>query len=306
MTDYFKPRHPLLVLVWGFGLLLVLTVPSILGIAFGALLGGLSLESFAGGNASNPNAILGRGIGAAVIGIPFVFLTVRYLWRRSLDWMKLRFNLALTVLGLLLGIALTLIVVGVTGTIADVRVAADPSRFTSGELARILIGNLLLMTVVGLAEETAFRGMVVREWAVRWGWLVASMAGGLYFGVMHLGSLGRLNVLSILQILVAAVAVTLLFVALYVRSHSLWLSIGFHAGWNFSLMSLLGTTMSGRESSFSLYQIVISGSDILTGGRFGIEASAITIVAYLVTALACITLFRFGKPLLPNREPNSN
>jgi membrane protease YdiL (CAAX protease family) len=306
MTDQFKPRHPLLVLIWGFGLLIVLSVPQLFGLFTGALFGGLSLGSFAAGKETNPDAILGRGIGAAVIGIPFAFLMIRYLWRRSLDWMRLRFNFAITVLGLLLGIALTLIIVGIIGTVADVQITADPSRFSGGALAKMLIGNLLMMTMVGITEESAFRGMVIREWATRWGWLVASLAGGLYFGVMHIGGISHPTIVSILQVIIAATAVTLLFVALYVRSHSLWLSIGFHIGWNFSLISLLGTPMSGNLSSYSLYQLSISGSDVWTGGEFGIESSVITIVTYLAVAWACIKLFRFGKPLLASSAPNSN
>jgi hypothetical protein len=74
-----------------------------------------------------------------------------------------------------------------------------------------------------------------------------------------------------------------------VKSLSLWLPIGFHAGWNYSVSGLLGTTMSGQANSHGLLNLSVQGPSLFTGGAFGIEASA---VAVFVTArmVPCVLL----------------
>ncbi len=66
-----------------------------------------------------------------------------------------------------------------------------------------------------------------------------------------------------------------------VRSKSLLLPIGFHIGWNFCLIAVLGTTISGDESKFGLLNTELSGSSILTGGEFGLELSVVSLIFYI-------------------------
>jgi len=266
MDTVFKPRHPLLVLVWSFGLLLVMNLHQYLGAIIGSMMGGLSFESVISGKEQNLLSYCGKGLVAGFVGIPLIYLTVKYLWRRSFDWIKLRFDGRLAIGGFAFGLVLPLVVLALVSIIGDVNITATPSRLPVSELAMILVSTLFLMAFVAYSEEAVFRGMAVREWASRWKWPISTVLGGLFFGSMHLSGLDSNSpIISAIWILVAATAVSVLFVALYVRGNSLWLPIAFHAGWNLCLQGILGVTISGKESPFSLYQMNISGPAWLTG-----------------------------------------
>ena len=161
--------------------------------------------------------------------------------------------------------------------------------------------------VVALSEELVFRGMAVREWAVIMGWPLATIFGGLYFGMVHLvGLLPRIAGLEAVWIIVSALIAGILFTAMYIRSKSLWLPIGFHFGWNLCLQLFFGTTVSGQEVTFGLYRTELSGPAFLTGGAFGVEASVITYVIYIAVALLFLRYSKVGKPELLASRPNSD
>ncbi|PWB70058.1 hypothetical protein C3F09_09765 [candidate division GN15 bacterium] len=304
MSDTIRPRHPLLVLVWSFGILIAMNLHQYLGVLIGAMMGGFTFEEVISGKGRNLFSQLGHGVTAVVIGLPLAWLIIRFLWRRSFDWMRLRFNGRLALGGFALGLLLPLAVLTVISAVGNVNVTAVPSRLTAGDFAVILAGTLCWMSFIAFSEETVFRGMVVREWASRWGWKAATLLGGLWFGALHLtGIEGGLTFVSAIWVLIAGVAVTVLFVALYVRGRSLWLPIGFHLGWNLCLDGLLGVTISGKEPGFSLFQMNTSGPAWLTGGAFGMEASVVAIAVYLAVAILVLRLGRPGGIQILNPRP---
>lgn len=63
--------------------------------------------------------------------------------------------------------------------------------------------------------------------------------------------------------------------ALYVFTRRLWVPIGLHAAWNFTQGSIWSGAVSGTAQAEGLVKPVIGGSDWLTGGAFGVEASVI-------------------------------
>lgn len=144
----------------------------------------------------------------------------------------------------------------------------------------------------GVAEELIFRAMAARELSLVLGWPLAVLAAGAYFGVVHLaGQIKTLTVRTGLTIMVSSIFVSFLFVAMYVRSGSLWMPIGFHAAWNYSLVGILGLPMSGKETECGLLKTTLKGSPRLTGGETGMEASAVALVAYAVIGLLFMLLF---------------
>ena len=93
---------------------------------------------------------------------------------------------------------------------------------------------------------------------------------------------------SALAIMVASLAVSFLFVAMYARSGSLWLPIGFHAAWNFSLVGILGLPLGGKSTRAGLLETRLDASSWWTGGpvgSVGIEVSPVAVAAYLVVGL---------------------
>ncbi|MFC2095899.1 lysostaphin resistance A-like protein [Candidatus Bipolaricaulota bacterium] len=131
-----------------------------------------------------------------------------------------------------------------------------------------------------------FRAMAARELSLVVGWPLAVLIAGVYFGLVHLvGQIKTLTAKKVLAIMVSSIFVSFLFVAMYVRSGSLWMPIGFHAAWNFSLVGILGLPMSGKETNYGLLKTTLTGPGWLAGGQIGMEASAVALVAYAVVGL---------------------
>ncbi len=303
-TQTFKTRNPLLVLVWTFGLFVFAQFHQYAGVLLSSLLSGASFEAIISGEFSDHNCVLGTGISALVLGVPLVYIAAKYLWRRDFDWMRLRFDPRLLFGGLGLGLLLPFGALATVWLFGEITVAGGPSRFETTVLISILAGALAQALFVALVEEVVFRGMVVREWAVKWGWSIAAVLGGLYFGLLHVPAvLGDASITNILWVLAAAIAVTGMFVALYVRSGSLWLPIGVHLAWILTLDTFIGATMSGQDSEFGLYQTELSGPDFVTGGEFGLEASIGAILVYAAVALVALFWSRKGKPKLLESQP---
>jgi hypothetical protein len=147
----------------------------------------------------------------------------------------------------------------------------------------ILVGQITWILFNTLSEEVIFRGMVAREFALRWGWPLATLGSGVFFSVIHMvGLIPILTPVLVVGILVAGLVANALFVLLYVKGRSLALPFGCHFAWNFALAGLIGTTMSGAEQSFGLFRVELAGPLVLTGGEFGVEMSAVGIVISLV------------------------
>ena len=87
---------------------------------------------------------------------------------------------------------------------------------------------------------------------------------------------------------------------LYALTRSLWLVIGYHAAWNIMQGPVLGVPISGTGEGPSLVSTVAHGSEWLTGGAFGTEASLVTVtVATLVNIVLVIVLIRSRRIVEP-------
>ncbi len=283
-----KPRNALLVVVWSFGLYLLIYMTQYAYFGIGVAVTGAEFGQLAGGEIKTYQTVFLRGLVGLLLGIPATFLVTRYLWRRPWDWLRLRFHSRYLLGGSIAGTTTALIVTAILYAAGIAHFTGSPDRFPVNQLVVLLIGHFGWVIFISILEETVFRGMAVREFARRWGWPLATIVGGLYFTAIHLIAIVPILTprLSI-TILVAGMAASALFTALYIRSRSLWLPIGFHAGWNFALAAILGTTMSGRSRSFGLFRTELSGPDLLTGSEFGVETSVVT-VAIMVIIMVCV------------------
>lgn len=297
-----KSRNPFVVLIWSFALFILIHTTQYVGCLFASVVTGATFESVISGAFSNHLTQLCQGLTASVLGIPFALFVVKFLWRRPFAWIRLQFDVKLLFYGLILGIGLPAVTLLVVGIFGDLHIAANPTRFTNNEIISILAGSLGWVMFIAITEELVFRGMAVREWANRWGWPVASLFGGIYFGIVHVIALSGISILTVLWILIAASVGNILFVALYVRGQSLWLPIGFHAGWNLCLKTFLGVTISGKESPFGLFVIETSGGDLVTGGVFGLEASVVVMVISIIVTVLLLRFSRSGKPRLMDSD----
>lgn len=148
-----------------------------------------------------------------------------------------------------------------------------------------LVESLFTFLVVAVGEEVLFRGIVFRMIDDRWGTAVGLVASALIFGFVHISNTNA----TVWSSLAIAVEAGLLLAAAYKWSGTLWLPIGIHWSWNFFQGPVFGFAVSGNGTP-SLISPVIQGSDWLTGGTFGAEASLPAFVLGLALAVVFLVL----------------
>jgi len=284
-------RHPLLVLAWSFGLFILAHCTQYIYMFIVSHFGGVSMLTLLRGELSGPRILLVQGLIALILGLPVTFLAVKYLWRRKREWMGAVFNYRLLGYGIILGLVLPVVILLLISIPASVNLVGGPSRFLFYEIIFILVGNLGYIIFVSVLEEYIFRGMAMREWSERWGWPIAALLSGVYFGVAHLiAILPHISFWYFIKSALMISVASLLFAAMYYRTRSLWLPIGFHLGWNLCMKAIMGTITSGNNNVYGLFETLVNGPELWTGGAFGIELSIITLVVYLILTLLVIKI----------------
>jgi len=174
--------------------------------------------------------------------------------------------------GVLAGIALFATVIGILW-VAGVYQPQGWRSFNGIGLA------FLFWLAVGVNEEIQFRGLAYRLCSKIFGTWGAVILSGVLFGIAHGIEPGATATA------ISSVALAGLFLgAAFALTGRLWLPIGIHAGWNFAEGSLFGTAVSGNTVGGSLITAKLTGPEILTGGRFGPEASIVTVIVLFVAA----------------------
>lgn len=123
----------------------------------------------------------------------------------------------------------------------------------------------------GVIEEIMARAVILRlTWRAFGPWVAFIFSAGL-FGALHLGN----DNASAWAALCIAVEAGILLGAFYALTGRLWVSIGLHAGWNFTQGYLFGAAVSGTDFGGAIARSSArEGFPLwLTGGPFGPEAS---------------------------------
>jgi membrane protease YdiL (CAAX protease family) len=116
-------------------------------------------------------------------------------------------------------------------------------------------------------EELLFRGYGFQK-LHRWSRTFALVFVALVFAWLHAGN-ESVTTLGLLNIFLGGI---LLGVA-YERYGRLWFPIGLHLAWNLMSGPILGHEVSGFEAMQSIFIEAGEGSQLLTGGEFGVEGS---------------------------------
>jgi membrane protease YdiL (CAAX protease family) len=135
---------------------------------------------------------------------------------------------------------------------------------------------LAALAVGALMEEVVFRGYPFQRLVEGMGAWPGTLLASVAFGLVHLEN----PHVSWWGIAGAVLAGILLSVA-YLRARSLWLPWGIHFGWNAAMGLAFGLPVSGIRPPSTIVYGTAGGPPWLTGGAFGIEASASAPVAIL-------------------------
>jgi membrane protease YdiL (CAAX protease family) len=127
-----------------------------------------------------------------------------------------------------------------------------------------------LLAIGSAAEEILFRGYGFQLLIANAGPAAATALIAAAFGLLHLANphatwLGAAN----------TVGFGAVFCFAYLRSRDLWLPIGLHFGWNFTL-PLFGANVSGLRMKVTGYEMSWTAGALWSGGDYGPEASILT------------------------------
>jgi membrane protease YdiL (CAAX protease family) len=175
--------------------------------------------------------------------------------------------------GLAWGAALSL---GVIGALA----AAGAFQIVGSNSWTVIFKPVAELVLVALFEELLFRAVLLRILQAALGTRWALALSSLLFALAHFPNDG----VSALG-LVITVAAGAMFGAAYLKTGRIWLAAGLHFAWN----SITGTVFSLPVSGGAAKGWIIgrlSGPEWLSGGNYGIEASAVTLLAVIAVAAA--------------------
>jgi membrane protease YdiL (CAAX protease family) len=147
-------------------------------------------------------------------------------------------------------------------------------------LPGVMIPVLIMSLQAGIYEEIMTRGVLFRIVEDGLGTWWSVLISAMIFGFLHIWN-PNATVFSSLSIAMTAGVVLALF---YVLTRKLWVPIGIHIAWNFTLGGIYGAAVSGGDTQ-GLIQAEINGSELLTGGEFGPEASIITVIFFLIIGI---------------------
>ena len=179
-------------------------------------------------------------------------------------------------LGAAAGLGLTALVVGVNLLLGT----ASMGSFNASALGLIAV-LLIGFSIQATAEEIGYRTYMASAFARKWPIAAVVVAQAVVFTAGHVGN--GLNIMAILVML----AVSYLLMTWILLTGNIWGAAAFHAVWNWSQGNVWGSHVSNLQVNTSLWTFTpAEGTDLLTGGAFGLEGSMLTLVILLVAAIA--------------------
>ena len=195
-------------------------------------------------------------------------------------------NLAMGLIGGIGAGALVLVLPLITGA---AHFAATPAEQPSWDTI-LFVGVLLAAGSSG--EEIFFRGFGFQVLLANFGAWATIVPVGIVFALLH-GSNPNVTWMGIAN----TAGFGILFGYAFLRSRDLWLPIGLHFGWNFTL-PLFGANVSGLRIHVTGHELAWTAGRLWSGGAYGPEASILASAAILV-------LFAYLWKAPVRRQPSS-
>jgi uncharacterized protein len=226
---------------------------------------------------------------ACVVAITAYNLFVRYVERRAVHELASAGAFKEWSSGVLIGATMFALTIGVIALMGHYQIVGrNPWS--------ILLAFIPMVLTSGVVEEILLRGVffrIMEDWTGSW--LAIALSAAL-FGALHLGNSNATAVAG------AAIAIEagVMLAAAYMVTRRLWLAIGIHMAWNFTQGAIFGVAVSGNESK-GLLVSKLTGSDLISGGKFGVEASIFAVIFGIILS---IVLLRIASQRGQFRQPN--
>ena len=243
----------------------------------------------AGVTASGPGPVPALG---AVVAVGVYWVVMRRLARRATPEIAWRGAGRQALLGSAIGL-------GFIAVAAVLIAALGGYSFSWAHHALLATVASVVAVQAGAAvtEELMFRGVALQAIEQRWGTRVAVAVTALFFGVAHLANPGA----TLWSGLAIAAEAGVMLGAAFLWRRSIWLVVGVHFAWN-TAEQLLGVPVSGHAPDARLWTVHTSGSSLLTGGSFGLEASVISVAIGLLLAVPMFAAARRRGNMVPARR----
>jgi len=246
----------------------------------------LRVAAWAGGThfttraAAPADARLIAVIVASIAMLAVYALAVRLGEGRSADELALMPLLPEAIGGLVIGGLIMAAIIGALAVAGMVTIEAVPVTHIA-ESVKATIQSAVI-------EETLLRLVIFRLLWRAFGVWPALLLAALLFGALHLG-----NPDATLFSAACLIAGEGIGAGLYMLTGRPWLSIGMHAGWNFTQGWVFGSAVSGVDffAGGPLVTRPVQGvAPFLSGGGFGPESSLFSLIISLVASVAILWL----------------
>ena len=155
----------------------------------------------------------------------------------------------------------------------------------------LLIKIFIIFIFQALLEEILFRGYLMPFFSKVIGIKFTIILLSFLFTCIHLFN-PNLDIIGLANVFLAGVAFSLI----YYYTGNLWLVGAMHTLWNFILGFIVGSQVSGIITFNSIFfSIPVENKDLISGGKFGFEASIIETILELTISLFVIYLIRKEK-----------
>lgn len=152
-------------------------------------------------------------------------------------------------------------------------------------------GIMFTGIAAGLVEEMVFRGVIMSLIRERWNTKIAILVPSVLFASVHLIGM-NFSALSCILVLVAGTMVGIMFSMIAMESDSVWNGGIVHSIWNIIIIGG-GLAISEKANEYSVMTYVLdSKSFAITGGEFGIEASVIALIGYIVVTIIAFVMIK--------------
>lgn len=162
-------------------------------------------------------------------------------------------------------------------------------------VASIVSGFFEVGISAGITEEVVFRGMIFRYMKKTLGVKPAIIIPAVLFASVHIMNMQTFDLTDLILLLLAGSSVAVMFTSMALKSGTIYPGALAHTMWNTLIIGGIfgiGEIVNGTANDSYTIIPIESGSKLLTGGNFGVEAALPGIIGYIIVS---IIVFLFVK-----------
>jgi uncharacterized protein len=203
-----------------------------------------------------------------------IYICRRFIDRQDMPSLGLNFNGKDFLMGCLLGIVLMSV-----GCVAMAMAGWSDFEYQGFDPKGLML-YLVMFVLVAILEECMLRTYLLHNLMQSMNKYVALVITSAIFSILHAWNPSA-DLLSSIEIFLAGLLLGLW----YIHRGNIWFPIGLHLTWNYFQGPIWGHEVSGNAIKESLLKQIDMAETVLSGGKFGLEGSAIGIVVTILGGL---------------------